>query len=379
MSLGRLVYYSAIISGWAAFVGWLISETLILKGDANGASWIGVMLVGGIIGASIGVGLSLASGMSNSTIRALLGRTIVGILVGGIFGAFSSLLGNLFFQMGLPRALSFAVLGVGVGLSEGFYEGSLKRIRNGTIGGAIGGFVGGLLFDPLSIALQSGTGMASRATAFVILGICVGLMVGFVQVLLRDASLTVIDGSGVGRVLLVSKPVVTLGRSDVCDLPFIGSTNSGLAPVLCQIVRNSQGQFSIENQDAAAEISVKSEGGHFSAVNSTRSLQHGDIIRFGVNYVRFDLRKAAAPGVGASGGSDSAGGALQPFTKKSAAPPPPPKSKSQQSKSPPSQPPSKKAANPQPARGDAKSNQSKRTSSKSKLPPPPPPPPGKRK
>ena len=29
MSLKRLVYYSAVIGGWSAFVGWLISEILL--------------------------------------------------------------------------------------------------------------------------------------------------------------------------------------------------------------------------------------------------------------------------------------------------------------------------------------------------------------
>ena len=33
MSLNRLIYYSAVIGGWSAFLGWMVSEYLLSRGE----------------------------------------------------------------------------------------------------------------------------------------------------------------------------------------------------------------------------------------------------------------------------------------------------------------------------------------------------------
>jgi hypothetical protein len=55
MSLKRLIYYSAIIGGWSAFVGWLVSELLINRGEGGGGRF-SVALTCAIVGAAIGAG-----------------------------------------------------------------------------------------------------------------------------------------------------------------------------------------------------------------------------------------------------------------------------------------------------------------------------------
>ena len=83
---------------------------------------------------------------------------------------------------------------VGVGAVHGLLDRSAAKLRNGLIGGAIGGLIGGFLFDPIAAVLNSGSGMSGRVAGFVIMGLCIGAMIAFVQVVMRDAWLTVMDG-----------------------------------------------------------------------------------------------------------------------------------------------------------------------------------------
>lgn len=46
MSLKRLVYYSAVVGGWAAFLGWLVSAILD-PSSARLPVWMTAALVGG--------------------------------------------------------------------------------------------------------------------------------------------------------------------------------------------------------------------------------------------------------------------------------------------------------------------------------------------
>ena len=52
MSLYRFVYYSAVIGGWAAFIAWLLAETLVLRGENSvgfGQTVVSIALVGAIL------------------------------------------------------------------------------------------------------------------------------------------------------------------------------------------------------------------------------------------------------------------------------------------------------------------------------------------
>src|SRR4051794_40893014 len=65
MSLRRLIYYSAIVGGWSAFLGWMASEYLLGRvGDDGGRLF--VALTCALVGAAIGAGLNLVAGMANA-------------------------------------------------------------------------------------------------------------------------------------------------------------------------------------------------------------------------------------------------------------------------------------------------------------------------
>ena len=119
-------------------------------------------------------------------------------------------------------------MGAGIGVVEGLYERSPAKLRNGLIGGGIGGLLGGILFDPIfRLMASSSSGMSSRATAFVILGMCIGILIGLVKVVFKDAWLTVLDGYRPGRELILSDAQTILGRAEYASLPFMGRNDSG--------------------------------------------------------------------------------------------------------------------------------------------------------
>ena len=286
MSLVRMAYYCAVISGWSAFFAWMICEYLFLS-QGGDATWQ-VVCTAAIVGAAIGAGLNAVAGLSNGGIVQTILRLGPGLVGGGIGGAAGGLLGNLLFvYFGMPRFIGWIIMGLGIGVVEGLYERSPSKIRNGLIGGGLGGLAGGILFDelPKLMQLQAGSGMSSRATGFVILGLAIGALIGLVQVVLRDAWLTVVEGYRVGRQLILSSPVTILGRGDHLRLPFVGAGNGDLEPEHLAIERRPSGVFSLRDLSTRIGSFVNSV-----PVRGDVDLKDGDIIKLGGNRIRFNLR-----------------------------------------------------------------------------------------
>ncbi len=316
MTLARLVYYSGIFSGWAAFLGWLAGELFVLRGDAARGGWLGIALVGGLVGAAIGAGLTAASAMGERAWARMAGRMVLGAVGGGVGGLVGMLIGNAAYAgIGLPRFIGFMILGLAVGVVDGLADRSWRRVRNGVFGGLLGGMVGGLLFNPLVFLLASDSGIASRAAAFVILGLCLGALIGLTQVVLREAWLTVLDGYRTGRQLIISRPITVLGRADHLPLPFLGTANRELELEHCRIVRQRDGSFLLEDLQSRLGVFVNQQ-----RVQGSRILASGDVIKLGANHVRFQESRRRSGAVAAN----SAMGVASTANHKSPPPPPPP-------------------------------------------------------
>jgi hypothetical protein len=158
-----------------------------------------------------------------------------------------------------------------------------RRIRNGMIGGTIGGFLGGLLFDPLNFLI--GSPVASRAFAFVAVGLCLGLFLSLVEVLLKEAWLTVEGGFRPGRQLILKQSETTLGTSEKSSLIFIAYGAKGVEPIHVKIHRDPQGAFFLE--DCRSRTGTLLNG---TPLTCPTILNNGDLIQFGVNRVRFNIR-----------------------------------------------------------------------------------------
>jgi hypothetical protein len=174
-------------------------------------------------------------------------------------------------------------MGLTIGVADGLHNFSGLKIRNGLIGGGLGGFFGGLLFNPLTQLI--GSPMTSRACAFVLVGLFIGLFIGLVQQLFKEAWLTVVQGFRTGRQLILEQEVSTLGTSEKASLIFIAYGAKGVEPVHFLIRRSARGTFQAEDNRSRTGTWVNGE-----PLTQPRALRDGDLIQFGQNIVRFNVR-----------------------------------------------------------------------------------------
>ncbi|MFX8397106.1 FHA domain-containing protein, partial [Acinetobacter baumannii] len=114
----------------------------------------------------------------------------------------------------------------------------------GSIGGFVGGAIAGVLFDPVAFMLGplkmllSGTsevGGPSRAATFLLIGFCVGLFTGLVDLLTRHAWVRLVLGRNEGREWPLDSQVTTFGRDERALVPVFGDTT--VAPLHASVVR----------------------------------------------------------------------------------------------------------------------------------------------
>src|SRR5262249_45960515 len=124
------------------------------------------------------------------------------------------------------------------------------------IGGAIGGAIGGLLLYPVSGLLHSGSGMTSRATSFVIVGLCIGLLIAVVQVVLKEAWLTVVEGYRPGRQVILGDGGSFMGTAERITLTFIAYGAKGVEPRHVRIVRHPDGKYVVMDNNSRTGTKV---------------------------------------------------------------------------------------------------------------------------
>ena len=287
MSLNRLIYYSAIIGGWSAFLGWMISEYLLNRGGGPDGGRLAVAMTCALVGGAIGTGLNLVAGMANAQWKQQIKRVLPGFIAGGLGGAIGGFLGDILFtSFHLPRALGWMIMGAGIGVVEGLYERSPAKLRNGLIGGAIGGLLGGFLFDPILALIASNSGMSSRATAFVILGMCIGILIGLVKVVFKEAWLTVLDGYRPGRQLILSEAQTRAGPGGICGTALHGPRR---LPRSSWCTRGSSASPTAGSPSRTTRPAT-APGSTTCGSTAGSLLNDGDVIRLGMNSIRFSER-----------------------------------------------------------------------------------------
>ena len=281
MSFYRLIFYHAMLGGWAAFAGWLVSEALLLqRSDSLGT--LPIFLTAAFVGAAIGAGIAMVGAVANGNFKGVFARFAFCLAGGFAGGALGGLIGNVIYSV-LPffvvRVLGWMLMGLGIGGVDGLFDRSFKKIRNGLIGGAVGGLLGGLCFDP--VVHTVGGNMSGRAIAFVILGMCIGLFIGLAQIFLREAWLTVEQGFRPGRQFVLNIPVTILGTSEKSQLPFIAFGAKGVEPIHLRIEQQDDGRFVVRDNGSRTGTFVNGER------VQEELLQDDDVIQLGPNVVRF--------------------------------------------------------------------------------------------
>ena len=248
-------------------IAWISQETLInyagtvqkdvLTGACNlvspseSQSRIFAFCLGGFIGMLLGMVDGLVEGNARK-----VGQ---GMLLGGGFGI---LLGTIGYNLGqviyaaiggqdsggagifsftrqvISRSLGWAVMGMALGAGVGLPTRSPRRILNGVIGGFIGGLIGGFVFDMVAITarpLQGASGVQgcaevggpSRAIGIPAIGAAIGLFIGIVDELFKQAWVKVLAGQNEGKDFILSKPMNLIGRDERCEVPLYSDPQVG--------------------------------------------------------------------------------------------------------------------------------------------------------
>ena len=282
MSFPRLIFYCAVVGGWAAFAGWALCELCLMhrSGQVGYGSFV---LTGAFTGGLIGAALNFLAGAANGNVRQAVPRLGVGFLAGLVGGGIGCVFGNLLFWLIHLRVLGWIIMGLGIGVVEGVSDLNIRKIRNGLIGGGVGGLLGGLFFDFILFVVN--IPMSSRAVGLVLLGVSIGLSIGLAQVMLREAWLTVEEGFRPGRQLLLSKQQTYLGTSEKAQLSFIAYGAKGVEPMHLCITRQTDGTYWILDNGSRTGTFVNDQ-----QVREALLLKDGDVVRFGANKVRFNER-----------------------------------------------------------------------------------------
>ncbi len=274
MAIRQTFFAIALFPLVAALVGLMVGgvEGVVCRTFAR-AAWCGsVGLISGLIGGAISA------------------------LVGGIIFAFVGLLGadaadptqsaGAFVLQMFRRGLAWTVAGMAMGLGQGFALKSNKLKLNGLIGGMVGGLLGGLLFDPINLLIAGKEMLAgaevSRAIGLTLIGAVVGLMIGFTEMLTRDAWLKALEGPLRGKEFSFNRTPIRLGSSPQNEIYLF--KDARIDPLHAEI-NKLRDTYEIDDRGSTT--------GTF--VNGQRIRRHrlvdGDVIKIGDTEFRYSTRE----------------------------------------------------------------------------------------
>jgi len=217
MSRTMRLYYYAVLGAMGGLIGWQASNMLGLSFWSN--LYLSEVLVGGLIGLSIGVLLGLAEQLGSRSPLGILKsgaiNGVLGLIGGGIAlpvaeGLFQSLGGGLW-----GRVVGWALFGLLVGLAVGVSSGA--QAWKPALGGGLGGGLGGFLLEEVRSLFSEP--LYGKAVGLTLLGAAVGIFIALVVLLLTRAWLEVASGKMKGSEFILDKFIKSNGPS-----AFIGSS-----------------------------------------------------------------------------------------------------------------------------------------------------------
>jgi len=302
VSFRLFIYYCALCGGLGAFAGWGLGRWL-----ADEPSVFHSGLKGLFLGLGIAFLLGLLDALWNVPLRrffTMLFRVLTAVLIGGAGGLLGGILGQLLvnkWNKDYLLVLGWMLTGLLIGLSLGVFEllaalvrgqetrGAVRKMLNGLLGGTFGGVLGGILYVVMFGSLvelfkdkPDDSLWTPSSWGFVVLGMCIGLLIGLAQVLLKEAWVNVEAGFRKGRQQILTKPVVTIGRAEACDIGLFG--DSEIEKIHCRIVRRGD-DYILTDEGTLSGTYVNEE-----RVYGARVLRSGDRIRLGRALLRFGER-----------------------------------------------------------------------------------------
>lgn len=304
--MGKLLIRAGLC-GIAGVLAWMLTEPG-MPSDPLSPAWdtreklmvfVGVTLIGLVAGAFQGftkgslrhMWLQMGVGAALGAVGGLLGYSIGGTLVAIIFGHDVFVRDAPIFVTVIARTVAMAPLGLCLGAAIGATNLTTRGLMAGAIGGFVGGGAAGLLFDPVAFVLgplkmlMSGTnevGGPSRAATFLLIGFCVGLFTGLVDLWTRHAWVRLVLGRNEGREWPLDSQVTTFGRDERALVPLFG--DNSVAPLHASVVR--QGSDYVLH-DAGTPLGVGLNG---IKLAQPTALKPGDTFQIGSHQLQFLMR-----------------------------------------------------------------------------------------
>jgi hypothetical protein len=308
MSFRLFIYYCALCGGWAALLGWGLAQFVVTAVNLNKieqSRWYDVIMgtcLGGLIAFGVGLADALGNRAGGTAAQAMARVTSRGVIA-GLVGLGAGFLGTLI-GTGLASVsdyfvvVGWVIVGLAIGVAVGGLEvvarltrgegagGAVRKLINGVVGGGVGGLVGGLLFIVVNLTLrrvlQGENLLSPSAWGAVVLGACIGLLIGMAQVILKEAWVRVEAGFRPGRELILSKDETTIGRGEGCDIALFG--DGAVEKLHARLIQK-------KNRYLVADAGTP--GGTFvndQRVTEPMPLRDGDEIRMGKSVLRFGER-----------------------------------------------------------------------------------------
>ncbi len=241
-----------------------------------------------VLGGLICAALSTVEGITSKVFAKTLSGMFKGALIGFLGGFFGALIGHMFydslegmqlnseFAYYLFRGLFWSLVGCFIGIGQGVGSGGGKKIVNGLIGGAIGGFVAGFLFDYFFLVFTSA--VFSGFFAITVFGLSVGLAIGMVHEMRKEAWLKVIEGATVGKEYVIHRDKTSIGSSPKCDIVLIKDPE----------IMSMQAEINFENNVYVINDLQRLNGLIIGNRKISRGqIKNGDIIKIGSYQMRF--------------------------------------------------------------------------------------------
>jgi hypothetical protein len=250
----KAAVYLALFGLGFGFIGWCASEVFmqarehmimeIIQGNTDGmdedeaiATLFGLNILWyAAICIFISIGLSIADSLieRNYSVAVIRGLIALGIsiVISPVACIAAELLYNAlgggrletnFAVQMFARALAWLFIGCFVGMAPGIVMRSWKKFGYGVAGGAVGGLLGGLLFDPISIATQ--TGVLSRLVGIVGFGVLAGISIGLIEEAAKQGWLKVVAGVITGKQFIIYKNPTVIGSSPKCEIYLFKDTS----------------------------------------------------------------------------------------------------------------------------------------------------------
>jgi hypothetical protein len=294
---------------------WAVQQFIGLQSEAmRGKELMKATIIGALLGLALAGVIGFLDALLNSGGAARYVRVGICVIVGFFGSMFGAMVGQFLFEKTdkLPfLVFGWTLVGVIIGASLGVFdllralranEGmrqALRKVINGIIGGAVGGVIGGAINAAMYIipwipmeatpenpivpdTFKAAMPKFFLATGLVILGMCIGLLIGLAQIILKEAWVKVEAGFKAGREMILSKPDTTVGRAESCDIGLFGDNQ--VEKLHARIVMRG---------DRYMLVDVNTPGGTFlngERITGPAPLKSGDMIGLGKSVLRFEER-----------------------------------------------------------------------------------------